>query len=99
MKDRGMKKWRPFNAVVSSDYLLTLPHMDALPNPSQDEIDNFEEILKSSMYTHSKVRISFIENATRKSIEDYVLALDPIKKDITLTSRKINFRQIYDIKK
>ncbi len=99
MKDRGMKKWRPFNAVVSGEYLLSKPRDDEFPTLSPDEIERFEEILKSSMYTHSKIKISFIENASRKSIEDYVLALDPIKKDVTLASRKINFRQIYDIKK
>lgn len=99
MKDRGMKKWRPFNAVAPASELLKYPHDDAFPEPSKDEILEFEEILKSAKYTHSKVKISFIENGSKKSIEDYVKDLDAIKKDVILESRKLNFRQIYSVKK
>lgn len=99
MKDRGMKKWRPFNSVTNAQELLSRPASDEFPNLSKDEIQDFEEILKSSMYTHTKVHISFIEDGSKKSIEDYVARLDPIKKDVILKTRKINFRQIYNVKK
>ncbi len=99
MNDRGMKKWRPFNAVVSAKELLAKPADDEFPNPSKDEMEEYEEILKTSMYTHSKVKISFIENGSKKSIEDYVVDLDPIKKDVKLKTRKLNFRQIYSVNK
>lgn len=99
MNDRGMKKWRPFNSVTSKEELLRKPACDDFPNLSQYEIQEFEELLEYSLYTHSKVHIAFIENGSRKSIDDYVEKLDPIKKDVILKSRKINFRQIYEVKK
>lgn len=97
MKDRGMTKWRPFNAVVSSKELLKKPDNFEFPNLSDEEIEEYEEILKVSMYTHSKVKITYIEGGSKKCIEDIVADLDSIKKDVILKSKKINFRQIYKI--
>lgn len=99
MNDRGMKKWQPFNALASRNELLTKPSCDNVPVLSKDEITEFEEILKGAMYTHSKVNISYIEKGSKKTIEDYVENLDPIKKDIILKSKRINFRQIYKVKR
>jgi len=97
MNDRGMKKWRPFNAVVPSSELLRKEENIPLPTLSKDEKEEFEEILKDSMYTHSKVKIFFIENNKEIIIDDVVIGLDPIKKDIILKERKINFRQIHKV--
>ncbi len=97
MNDRGMKKWRPFNSVVSSKELLMKPANDDFPDITDDEIQEYEEILKKSMYTHSKIRITYIENASKKVIEDFVVDLDPIKKNVILKTKKINFRQIYKV--
>lgn len=97
MNDRGMKKWRPFNSVVPTSELLKREESYALPTLSRDELEEFEEILKDSMYTHSTVKIIFIENNREKTIEDCVIKLDPIKKDVILKTRKINFRQIYKV--
>jgi len=99
MKDRGMKKWRPFNAVASRSELLKYPSSNEFPSLSKEQIQEFEEILKESLYTHSKVHISFIEDGSKKAIDDYVEKLDGVKKDVILKSRKINFRQIYSVKK
>lgn len=98
MNDRGMKKWRPFNSVVPTKVLLERDESLPLPILSEDEIKEIEEILKSSMYTHSKVKIFFIENGQKKEILDYVMSFDSISKNIILKSRKINFRQIYKVK-
>ena len=99
MNDRGMKKWRPFNAVVPNSFLKNSPESIELPSLSDEEIWEFEELLKVSMYTHSKVKITYIENAKIKEIDDYVMSIDPVKKDIYLKSKRINFRQIVNVQK
>lgn len=98
MNDRGMKKWRPFNAVVPNSELLNLKSAVPLPNLSIEEIEEYEELLKSSFYTHSKVRVTYVENGKIQILEDYVLSIEPIKKDIFFHSKKINFRQIIKVK-
>lgn len=97
MNDRGMKKWRPFNSVVPGKVLLNLEEKILLPDLSPSEVEEYEEILKISMYTHSKVKITYIENGHINIIEDYVDYLEPIKKDIKLHNKKINFRQIVKV--
>lgn len=99
MNDRGMKKWKPFNAVVSSKELLNGEEYLLLPELSECEIMEYEEILVISMYTHSKVKIIYIENGQKKEITDYVINFDTIKKNIYLNSKTINFRQICKVEK
>lgn len=94
-----MKKWKPFNAVVPSSVLKNSTEKVSLPSLSDEEIEEFEELLKSSMYTHSKVKVTYIEDAKKKEIEDFVISIDPIKKDINMRSKKINFRQIVNVQK
>ncbi len=99
MNDRGMKKWRPFSSVVPSRELLKNDQSIDLPTLLDDEIAEFEELIKNSMYTHSKVAVTYIQNGQKREIEDYVQSVDPIKKDIYFHSTKINFRQIIAVKK
>ena len=99
MNDRGMKKWRPFNAVVPAKVLLEKDESIPLPELSEDEIGYYEDILISSLYTHSPIKIYFIENGKKKEVKDYVKSFDSISKNVILQSRKINFRQIYKIDK
>ncbi len=99
MKDRGMKKWRPFNSVATAAELLGSPEPVSLPSLSSYEIEECEEMLKSSLYTHSKVRVTYIENGKLCTLEDYVVSLDPIKKDIIFSHKKINFRQLVAVHK
>lgn len=99
MKDRGMKKWNPFNAVATKNELLVKPDNFEFPNLSETEIEEYEEILKGAMYTHSKVKITYIEAGSKKCIDDFVERLDEIKKDVILKTKKINFRQIYKVKR
>lgn len=98
MKDRGMIKWRPFNAVVSGKELLkdnkTLPK----PNLSSDELETLEETIKTSLYTKSPIMITYLKNNKKLKEEKTVLKLDPINKNIYFTDKtKINFRQIYKV--
>lgn len=97
MKDRGMKKWRPFNAVVPRYELLKKMETIEIPTLSSAEIEEYEELLKTSMYTHSKVKITFVEENRLKELVDYVDNLEPIKKDVYLHTKKINFRQIIKV--
>ena len=96
--DRGMKKWRPFNSVVPAKELLKKNINVSLPSLSKDEIEEFEEKIKASLYTHSLIEITYYENNELKTISDYVIRLDPIRKNIYLNNTTINFRQIYKIK-
>ena len=98
MNDRGMKKWRPFNAVAPSYELKKREVRIPLPSLLDDELLEYEEILKASLYTHTPVKITFIENDQVKELADYVIKLDPIKKDVILKTKKINFRQIVKVK-
>lgn len=98
MKDRGMIKWRPFNAVISGKELLkdnkTLPK----PNLSSDELETLEETIKTSLYTKSPIMITYLKNNKKLKEEKTVLKLDPINKNIYFTDKtKINFRQIYKV--
>jgi len=97
MQDRGMKKWRPFNAVVPGHELKKKETIIPLPDLLEDELIEFEEALKASLYTHTLIKITFIEDNTIKEITDYVIKLDPIRKDVILKKQKINFRQIVKI--
>ena len=98
MSDRDFKKWKPFNSVVPARELLKKERSIDLPELTEEQLERFEEKLKSSMYLKSKLKIIYIENNEFKSIEDYVVKLDPLKKNIYFKNKKINFRQIYDIK-
>lgn len=96
--ERDTKKWRPFNSVVPSRELLKRDIELEVPTLSKDEIMEFEEKLKTSMYQRHKIEITFIENNKLCKINDYVIKLDPLKKNIYLNSKIINFRQICNIK-
>ena len=98
MSDREFKKWKPFNSVVPTKALLKNDNPVEIPIHSKDELEDFEEKLKNSLYLKSKIEITYIENNTYKTIIDYVVKLDPLKKNVYLTHKTINFRQICNIK-
>lgn len=98
MEDRGMKKWRPFNSVTPSRELLKKDNPISKPDLSKDEISVFEELITDSLYTHSSVTITYLEDGLIKTLSDYVVRIDPIKKNIYLKTKMINFRQIYKVK-
>ena len=98
MNDRNFKKWKPFNSVVPTKALLKKDETIEVPILSKDELDDFEEKLKMSLYLRSKIEITYIENNTYKTITDYVIKLDSLKKNVYLTNKTINFRQICNIK-
>lgn len=98
MTNRGYKKWKPFNSVVSSRELINQKDTISYPNPSKDEILEYEEIIKESLYLKSNITIKYIEKGIIKEITDYVIRIDPLKKNIILSTKTINFRQIYKIK-
>ncbi|HBA37953.1 MAG TPA: hypothetical protein DCY94_04460 [Firmicutes bacterium] len=97
MKDRGMKKWRPFKAISDMEEMFVKPNNCGFPNLSESEIAEYEETLKNAMYVHSQVKITYIEGGSKKCITDFVVELDDVKKDIILKTKKINFRQIYKV--
>lgn len=98
MNDRNFKKWKPFNSVVPTKALLKKDETIEVPILSKDELDDFEEKLKMSLYLKTKIEITYIENNTYKTIVDYVVKLDSLKKNVYLTNKTINFRQICNIK-
>ncbi len=99
MRDRGMKKWKPFNAVVPSSYLKnqeTLP----VPSLSENEILECEELLKKSLYTKIKLKITFLYNNKKLCKEKTVKRINNVNKNIYFTDNSyINFRQIYKVEK
>lgn len=98
MNDRDFKKWKPFNSVVPARELLRKNDTLEIPILSKDELDDFEEKLKTSLYLKSKIELTYIENNKLCTINDYVIKLDPLKKNIYFKSKTINFRQICNIK-
>lgn len=92
-----MKKWKPFNAVVPNSTLIKKDESISLPTLSMEEIDEYEEILKVSFYTHTKIKCFYIEDGKRKILEDFVVKLDPIKKNVYFKNKALNFRQIQKI--
>lgn len=99
MKDRGIKKWRGFNAVVPLDDILESSVNIKAPEHSIEEIEEYEELLSTSLYTHSKIKVKYIENSRIHELEDYVVKIDSIKKDVYFKTNKVNFRQVIEIKK
>lgn len=99
MKDRGIKKWRGFNAVVPLDDILESSANIKAPEHSIEEIEEYEELLSTSLYTHSKIKVKYIENSRICELEDYVVKIDSIKKDVYFKTNKVNFRQVIEIKK
>lgn len=97
MKDRGIKKWKPFSAVVPNSTLIKRDESISFPTLSMEEIDEFEEILKVSFYTHTKIKCFYIEDGKIKFLEDFVVKLDPIRKNIYFKNKILNFRQIQKI--
>ncbi len=97
MMDRGMKKWKPFSAVVPNSTLISKEENVSLPTLSMEEIEEAEEILKASFYTRSKIKCFYIEDGKLKILNDYVVNLDPIKKNVYFKTKTINFRQIKKI--
>ena len=98
MSDRDFKKWKPFNSVVPTKALLKRDDTIEVPILSKDELEDFEEKLKNSLYLKSKIEITYIEDNTYKTIKDYVVKLDSLKKTVYLSKKTINFRQICKIK-
>ena len=99
MNRRDYIKWRPFNSVVSAKDLLERNESASYRELSKDEIMEYEELLKVSLYLKTNLIITYYENGTLKEITDYVIGLDPLKKNVILKSKTINFRQIAKIKK
>ena len=99
MRDRKNLKWKPFNAVVSGSELRNKEILK-IPNLSQNEILEFEELLKSSLYTGEKIRITYLRSNNKVSEIKTVKRINPINKNIYFTDYSIiNFRQIYKIDK
>lgn len=99
MIDRGMKKWKPFNSVVPSS---ELKNTDVLKEPSlsENEILYFEELLKQSLYTKIKLKITFLYNNKKLCKEKTVKRINNVNKNIYFTDNTyINFRQIYKVEK
>lgn len=96
--NRDLKKWKPFNSVVPASELLKNVEVVEKPILSKDEIIEFEEKLKTSLYLKTQIKITYIDGNKIKEITDYVVSLDPLKKNVHLKSRTINFRQICNIK-
>ena len=97
MNNRDYKKWKPFNSVVSAKELINKEASIEYPSLSKDEIAEYEELLKESFYLKKKITIIYLENGTKNEITDYVLGLDPLRKNIVLKNKTINFRQIIKI--
>ena len=98
MNDRDFKKWRPFNSVVPSKELLKRDKQLDIPILSKDEISDFEEKLKQSLYLKSSITVTYMENNKVRELRDYVIKIDVLKKNIYFKNKVINFRQIINIK-
>ena len=97
MKDRGMMKWRAFNAVIPAKELLKKDEPFHMPILSKDEISELEETIADSYYAHSEIELEFFENKKLLKIKGVVTKIDSTSKNIIINSKKINFRQIYHI--
>jgi len=98
VNDRDFKKWRPFNSVVPSKELLKRDKQLDIPILSKDEISDFEEKLKQSLYLKSSITVTYMENNKVRELRDYVIKIDVLKKNIYFKNKVINFRQIINIK-
>lgn len=99
MKDRKMVKWRPFNSVVPSSELLKKEECIERPNLSKDEITEYEEKLKFSLYNSSIITIVYFNKNKISEITDQVIKIDSLTQNIYFKDGTIiNFRQIYKVK-
>ncbi len=98
MNNRDYVKWKPFNSVINVKELVTKGEKIEYPELSKDEISIYEEMLKESLYLKKDLLITYIKDGKKLKIRDYVIKLDPYKKNVVLKSTTINFRQIVNIK-
>lgn len=99
MKDRKMIKWRPFNSVVPSNELLKKEENIKRPNLSKDEIMEYEEILKFSLYNALQITVVYFNANKISEIKSKVIKIDSLTQNIYFKDGTIiNFRQIYKVK-
>lgn len=99
MRDRKNLKWKPFNAVVPG-YKLRNEEILKVPNLSQNEIVEFEETLKSSLYTGEKISVTYLKDNKKITKIKTVKKINSVNKNIYFTDGSIiNFRQIYLVEK
>ncbi len=88
MKDRGMIKWQPFNAVISSNKIINdiLEENKKTGKPvlSEDQLNVLEEKINIAYKTKSNIKIIYYYNGYIKSRNVIIYSID-------LNSNKIIF--------
>ena len=98
-RDRTTKKWQGFSAVVPLNTLKSNKTITP-PSLSQNEVQEFEELLKFSLYTSTSITITYLKNNAKLTQKKTVKSINSVNKNIYFTDKTyINFRQIYKIKR
>lgn len=101
MKDRGIKKWQPFNSCFSSaDVLKEISCSKAQKEPpllSEDQLINIEEKIKDAFFLGTKINIKIFYNGKIIEKSGKVENINFQEKKICLNRVNIYFKQILEI--
>lgn len=101
MTDRGMKKWLPFNSLIEQkEYIRQIKESkknELLPDLSEDQISQVNHLLTN--YDGQMVNISYILDSKKSNIVGYIKKVDTINGFIIINDKKINIKNLTNVKK
>ena len=101
-KDRGMKKWAPFNSLMNGrtivNSLIVEKSKIEKPQLSEEEQKILEEKIIEAYYCQNIVIITYYKDGFLRKIKATIKKIDSVYKTIYLSNDyKILFRQIFNI--
>lgn len=103
MHNRDSIKWAPFNSVINGNYIVNsiIKEKNRINKPilSEEQISEFEELIRISMINKIELLIYIYRNGYIKEIKGTVLKIETSKKQIILDDHiTLYFCEIVKIK-
>ena len=102
-KDRGMKKWMPFNSLMNGRLIVNSLIIEKgkieKPMISEEEQKELEEKIIEAYYCQSIVVITYYKDGFLRKVKSSIKKIDSVYKTIYLNNElKLLFKQICNIK-
>ncbi len=102
-KDRGMKKWMPFNSLMNGRLIVNSLIIEKgkieKPMISEEEQKELEEKIIEAYYCQSIVIITYYKDGFLRKVKSSIKKIDSVYKTIYLSNElKLLFKQICNIK-
>ncbi len=101
-KDRGMKKWAPFNSLMNGraivNSLIIEKSKIEKPQISEEEQKELEEKIIEAYYCQNPIIITYYKDGFLIKVKSTIKKIDSIYKTIYLNNEfKLLFKQIFNI--